>query len=76
MKVKILRLGHSATHSDAPEGSTVQDVLSQTGMPSEGYSISINGLGASLQAQLADGDVVTLVPKVEGGGGAQPQPKP
>ena len=78
MKVKILRLGHSASHTDAPEGSTVSDVLSQAGVPFEGYSISINGLGAGLTAQLAEGDVVTLVPKVEGGscGGGQPRPQP
>ena len=74
MKVKILRLGHSATHADAPEGSTVQDVLLQAGMPSEGYSISVNGLGSSLTAQLMDGDVVCLTPKVEGG--CQPRPQP
>ena len=74
MKVKILRLGHSASHADAPEGSTVQDVLSQADMPSEGYSVTINGLGAGLTAGLADGDIVTLVPKVEGG--CQPRPQP
>lgn len=67
MKVKILRLGHSAQQTDAPEGSTIQEVLAQVRVPSDGYSVSINGLGASLTAGVADGDVVTLVPKVEGG---------
>ena len=33
MKVKILRLGHSAHHTEAPEGSTVGDVLSLGGRP-------------------------------------------
>ena len=74
MKVKILRLGHSATQAEAPEGSIIEDVLSQAGVPSEGYSVTINGLGAGLSAQLGDGDVVTLVPKVEGG--LQPRPQP
>lgn len=76
MKVKILRLGHSATHADSvPEGSTVSDVLEQADVPSDGYSVSINGLGAALSAQVGDGDVVTLVPKVEGGA-PQPLPQP
>jgi len=67
MKVKLLRLGHSASHVDAPEGATVGDVLEQSKTPFEGYSISVNGLGAGRETALGDGDVVTLVPKVEGG---------
>ena len=67
MKVKILRLGHSAHHTEAPEGSTVGDVLSLAGVPGEGYSLTVNGLGAGPNAQVVDGDVITLVPKVEGG---------
>ena len=67
MKVKILRLGHSAHHTEAPEGSTVGDALELAGIPSEGYSLTVNGLGAGPGAGLVDGDVITLVPKVEGG---------
>lgn len=67
MKTKVLRLGHSATVVEAPAGATIQEVLEGNEIPSQGYSISVNGLGASLSAGLADGDVVTLVPKVEGG---------
>ena len=67
MKVKVLRLGHSATIVDVPAGSTVQETLESNQIPRDGYSISINGLGASPQAALGEGDVVTLVPKVEGG---------
>lgn len=74
MNVKILRLGHSAQQTEAPEGSTIADVLEQASVPSEGYSITINGLGAGLGAGVSDGDVVTLVPKVEGG--LQPRPQP
>jgi len=69
MKTKVLRLGHSATVVEVPEGATIEEALQQNETPSQGYSISVNGLGASLSAGLADGDVVTLVPKVEGGRG-------
>ena len=44
-------------------------VLETAHLPTEGYSISLNGLGASREAVLGEGDVVTLIPKVVGGAG-------
>ena len=67
MNIKILRLGHSARNSEAPAGATIAEVLDAVSLPSTGYAISVNGLGASTTTALADGDVVTLVPKIEGG---------
>ena len=67
MKIKILRLGHSAREVEAASGSTIQEVLEQAEVPTHGYSISINGLGAGPSAGVAEGDILTLVPKVEGG---------
>ena len=67
MKVKVLRLGHSATVIDVPAGSSIEEALEANEVPRHGYSISVNGLGASPHTSLGEGDVVTLVPKVEGG---------
>jgi len=67
MKVKVLKLGHSASVLDIPAATTVQEALNNNGIPTEGYSVSINGLGAGLHTALSEGDIVTLVPKVEGG---------
>ena len=67
MQIKVLRLGHSARHVDIAAGTTIGEVLSQESLPAEGHAISVNGLGASQTTALAEGDVVTLVPKVEGG---------
>ena len=67
MKVKVLRLGHSATVIEAPAGSSIEEALDSNQVPRHGYSISVNGLGAGPHAALGDDDVVTLVPKVEGG---------
>jgi sulfur carrier protein ThiS len=67
MTIKVLKLGHSAQQIELPAGSTVQDALDKADMASEGYSLSINGLGVSSGAAVADGDIVTLVPKIEGG---------
>lgn len=67
MNIRILRLGHSARHFEIAAGATIADVLAESDLPSAGHAISVNGLGASSTTALADGDVVTLVPKVEGG---------
>ena len=67
MKVKVLRLGHSATVIDVPAGSSIEESLDSQEIPRHGYSISVNGLGAGPHTALGEGDVVTLVPKVEGG---------
>ena len=67
MKVKVLRLGHSAHELEAASGSSVENILEQSEIPFEGYSITVNGLGAGLAAGVSEGDVITLVPKVEGG---------
>ena len=67
MKVKVLRLGHSATVIDVPAGSSIEEALGSNEIPLHGYSISVNGLGAGPHAALGESDVVTLVPKVEGG---------
>jgi len=67
MKVKVLRLGHSATAIEVPAGTSIEEALDGSEIPRQGYAISVNGLGAGPGAALGDGDVVTLVPKVEGG---------
>ena len=67
MKIKVLRLGHSATVIEVPAGVSIEEALESNHIPREGYSVSVNGLGASPHTTLGDDDVVTLVPKVEGG---------
>lgn len=67
MKIKVLRLGHSASVIDIPAGTSLGDAMESSDIPTQGYSLSINGLGSGLHTALGEGDVVTLVPKVEGG---------
>ncbi len=67
MKVKVLRLGHSATTIEVPAGTPIEEALESNDIPRQGYAISVNGLGAGPATALGDGDVITLVPKVEGG---------
>lgn len=67
MRIKVLKLGSSAHEVDANPGSTVQDVLDKADVPYGGHAISVNGLGAGPSTALGEGDIVTLVPKVDGG---------
>ena len=67
MKVKVLKLGSCAREVDAEANATVQEALDKAELPSQGYSVSVNGMGAGLSTALGEGDIVTLVPKVEGG---------
>jgi len=67
MRVKILKLGHSARQADLPAGSSVQDALNKADFDAQGYSVTANGLGISLGAAVSDADVICLVPKIEGG---------
>lgn len=68
MKVKVLKLGQSAFEVDAPQGATVQEALDKGGVAHGGHAVTVNGMGAGPSTALSEGDVVTLVPKVEGGG--------
>ena len=69
MQIKLLKLGHSVRVLDIPAGSTIGDALGVSELAHEGHTIAINGLGAATTTALNDGDVLTLVPKVEGGAG-------
>jgi len=67
MRVKILKLGHSAQNIDLDDDSTVEQAITAAGHDIQGYGLTINGLGCGPEASVADGDVVTLNPKVAGG---------
>ena len=67
MKVRVLKLGHSAREVEIAAGATVEEALKSARMETDGYSVTVNGVGAMLTAQVREGDVITLAPKVEGG---------
>ena len=67
MKVRVLKLGHAAKEVEVGSGTTVEEALEASGMAQDGYSVTVNGVGANLSASAREGDVIALVPKVEGG---------
>ena len=67
MKIKVLKLGRSTTEVEVPAGSVVEEALEKAEVDYDGYSLTINGAGTSLGSVLNDNDIVTMVPKIEGG---------
>lgn len=67
VSVKVLKLGSSPVPVNVVEGSLIQDVLNSAGIDPHGYSISLNGLGATTGTSVENGDVITMNPKIEAG---------
>jgi len=67
MKIRLLKLGHAAKEVEVPAGATVEEAIRASLMETNGYSITCNGTGAMLSSPVHEGDVIALVPKVEGG---------
>ena len=64
--VKIGKLGESVQEYALTSGETVSDLLEQASIELEGEEVQRNGQRVSLDTVLEDGDIVMLVPKVEG----------
>ena len=68
MRIKVLKLGHSAQEfTNIEPGATVGQLIEEAAFSAAGFSLSLNGLGVAMEAEVSDGDVITMVPKVEGG---------
>lgn len=67
MNIKVMRIGQGACEVQVPDGTNVESAVRQAGFPLDGHNFSVNGLGASRSTQLNDGDMISVVPKVEGG---------
>jgi len=67
MRIKVLKLGHSANVVEVGDNTTVRDAIQAAGHEIQGYSLTINGLGCGPDASVSEGDVLTLSPKVQGG---------
>ena len=65
--VKVARLGNAVVEVALGVGSSVQDALDAAELYLDGEDVRINSRSASLTDEVANGDIVTLVPKVKGG---------
>ncbi len=67
MRIRLLILGKSADSVDVEADASVHEVLDHANVELEGRSVTVNGVGCDLSANLRDGDIVTITPKVQGG---------
>ena len=67
MKIRILKLGSAAHEANVQDGATIGETIEAAGISPAGYSLTLNGMGTGPDTVVSDGDVVTMVPKVEGG---------
>lgn len=69
MKVKVLCLGRAAKEIEVGEGTTVEAAISQAGFPKDSsYTRHVNGSPAFDSDVLQEGNILTMVPAVKGGG--------
>lgn len=67
MKIRIMRMGQVTKELELADGLTIEDAAKQAEFPTSGFSVALNGVGASLETGLSDGDIISLVPKVSQG---------
>ena len=67
MKIRLLRLGSAAHSLELTPGATLQTAIDSAGLGSAGYDLTVNGMSTTSDAALAEGDVVTMVPRIKGG---------
>ena len=70
LTIRLLRLGSAAHVLAVDPGSTIQSALTDNGIGCDGFDLTLNGLSATGDASLVDGDVIVAVPRVKGGAAA------
>lgn len=64
--VKVAKLGSRVSEVSLEEGQNVNAALEIAGVSAVG-NIRVNGIEATDQTTLFDGDIITIVPKIKGG---------
>ena len=68
MHVKVMRLSEEARQVEVSEGATAAEAVVAAGFPRTGFAVQVNADNAGgWETVLQEGDIVTLVPKIEAG---------
>jgi len=67
MKIKLFEIGRAIRDLQVPEGATLAEALCGIFENAE-VEVRVNGSPATRNTELNDQDVVTAIPKMEGGG--------
>jgi sulfur carrier protein ThiS len=71
MDIRIVQLGKGIVRFAVRPGLTLADALAEVGIDAGGLDVRVNGKDVEATASLGPGDLVTLVPRVKGGLGAE-----
>jgi hypothetical protein len=64
---RVVVLGRSVRRVAFQPGATLGQVLAEAGIDTAGRDLHVNGRPAGTDTTLADGDLVTVIPRVRGG---------
>jgi molybdopterin converting factor small subunit len=71
IRVTLLQLGKRAQVVALPAGADVAQAFERGGMELRGKDVRLNGRAVELDHQLADNDLITLIPRIKGGQGVE-----
>jgi len=67
IKVDVIRVGSPRKEVSIRHGATVECAIQEAGFGSSGHQLTVNGVGATGQTSLENGDAILMSPKIEGG---------
>jgi len=67
IKIDVVRAGTPRVEVEVPFGSTVECAIREAELNPAGHQMTVNGIGATVQTGLQNGDTVFLSPKIDGG---------
>lgn len=67
MRVSVMKLGQGKRHVDLPAGTSVEGAIREAGLTTDGYMVTRDAISISFSAEVYDGDILLLAPKVTGG---------
>lgn len=73
IKVRIVQLGKGIFEYVAEPGVTVGAGLTRAGIDATRMEVRVSGRRATLDTPLTDGDLVTIIPRIKGGGRPVPR---
>ncbi len=68
VSVRIAQLGRDIVDLTLDKGTTRRQAITKAGLKiPEGLEVRVNNMGADLDEELQDGEIITLIPRIRGG---------
>ena len=68
INVRVAQIGREIVDLKLPKGTSLQQALDKAGLTAlRGLEVRVNNVGAGMDRELKDGEIVTLIPDIRGG---------